>query len=206
MKRTFVISDWFNSLSHSVRRNRFNVILYALLCLLFLVVGIAVGITVPDKAEYICISNGVLFGFLRGESGVFGFFFADFFLSVAYFAFAASMFFNRPTTFLSLAPCAYRSYILGLNVSVTVVAYTVSAVPMLFVLFVPTCIIEIAMLCMLSYGCFYFRSLNAGCSPSKADLAQYYKKVLQYILALFVVAVVKSVTLLLFGAGLVGVV
>ena len=206
MRRTFVISDWIYRLSHSLKRNRFTVIVYALLCLLFLVVGITVGISVPEKNEFVLKNSSVIFGFLRGDTGIFAFFFIDFAFGAVYCLFAASMFFNRITVFLSVAPCAYRSYILGMNTSVIIAVYSVSAVPMLFVLFVPACVAEIFVLCLLSHKCFEFNAGVGGCSPSKPDLIQYYKCVLQYIFVYAVVLLVKSVTLVLFGSALVGIV
>lgn len=205
MRRSFAISDWFYSFSHSVKRNRFTVIVYSLVCLLFLVVGIAVGISVEDKGEFLTRNNSVIFGFLRGDTGIFTFFFIDFAFSAVYCLFAASMFFNRFIVFLSVAPCAYRSYLLGMNASVIIAVFTVSAVPMLFVVYIPACIVEIAIMCLLSQKCFEFNAGAGGCSPSKIDIIQYYKNVLRYIFVLVVVLIVKSITLVLFGSGLVGI-
>lgn len=206
MRRSFAVSDWFYRFSHSVRRNRFTVILYALICLLFLVVGITVGISVEDKGDFVARNSSVIFGFLRGDTGIFAFFFIDFAFATVYCLFAASMFFTRVTVFLSVAPCMYRSYVLGMNVSVIIAVFSVSALPMLFVLFIPACLIEIAIMCLLSKKCFEFNAGAGGCRPSKIDILQYYKSVLQYIFVLAVVILAKSITLALFGSGLVGIV
>ena len=63
MKRSLVISDLMYRLVHSVKRNRFWVIVYVLLCLLFLVVGIAVGVNVFDKNEFVLRNGAVIFKF-----------------------------------------------------------------------------------------------------------------------------------------------
>ena len=206
MKRSLVISDWFYSLSHTIKRNRVVTVVYALICLLFLVVGIAVGITVSDKIEYVTRNGAVIFKYLRGDIGIVTFFFFDFGLTVVYCLFAASMFFNKALAFLSLAPCAYRSYVLGMNTSIIIVVYSVSAIPMLFVLFVPMCIIEITLLCMLSFRCFKFNAMNGSCMPSKTDVIVYYKGTLQYIFVLAVCMLAKSITVVLFGSALIGIV
>ena len=70
MKRSFVISDWLYRLSHTIRRNRLAVILYALICLLFLVIGIAVGIGVSDNRVFKFNNGTMIFKFLRGDMGV----------------------------------------------------------------------------------------------------------------------------------------
>ncbi len=206
MKRSFVISDWLYRLSHTIRRNRLAVILYALICLLFLVIGIAVGIGVSDKRVFILNNGAMIFKFLRGDMGIVAYFFLDLLLTSVYCIFCASMFFNRPLAFLSIVPCAYRSYVLGMNVSIIIVVYSVSAIPMLFVLFIPICLMEIAVLCLLSFRCFAFVSLNGGCYPSKADIREYYSCVLQYIMIIAVFTLVKALTLALFGSALIGIV
>lgn len=201
-----MISDWFYSLSHTIKRNRVVTLVYALICLLFLVVGIAVGITVSDKTEYVIRNGAIIFKYLRGDIGIVTFFFFDFGLMAVYCLFAASMFFNKALAFLSLAPCAYRSYVLGMNTSIIIVVYSVSSIPMLFVLFVPMCIIEIALLCMLSFRCFKFNSMNGSCSPSKIDVIVYYKGTAQYLFVLAVCMLAKSITVVLFGSALIGIV
>lgn len=206
MKRSISVSDFFYRISHTVRRNRFTVIIYALICVLFLVVGVAVGINIADKRTFILNNGAAIYGFLRGSSGIITFFFVELSLTVVYCLFAASMFFNRPLNFLSVVPCAYRSYVLGMNVSVIIVVYSVSALPMLFVLYIPTCIVEIAVLCFLSFRCFCFTALNCGGSPSKADLREYYSAFIRYMFVIAVCVLVKAVTLALFGSALVGIV
>lgn len=206
MKRSLAISDFFYRLSHTVRRNRFAVLIYILLCLLFLVVGIAVGANMNDKNAFALRNSAGIFMFLRGDRGIFAFFFIDFFMNGIYCAFAASMFFYKALTYLSLAPCLYRSYVLGMNVSIIIVVYSVSAVPMLFVAFVPVCLAEIVVLCLLSFRCFKFAALNRGCMPSKIDIREYYKGLLQYLFVVLVLCLIKAVTLALFGSALIGVI
>ncbi|MBD5132307.1 MAG: hypothetical protein HDT28_06970 [Clostridiales bacterium] len=206
MKRTYVITDWVYRLGHSIRRNKIVVALYALICVLFLVVGIAVGVGVNDKHTFILNNGAPIFKFLRGGIGIFTFFIFDFVLISVYTVFAASVFFYKPLAFLSLVPCAYRAYVLGLNVSIIVVVFTVSALPMLFVLYVPICLIEIVVVCFASFGCFKFNALNCGCMPSRVDVKQYYVGVLQYIIILAACVLVKTITLGLFGSSLVGII
>ena len=206
MRRTYVISDWFYRLSHTLKRNRPAVLIYALLCLLFLVVGIAVGASMSDKTEYVLKNGAGIFVFLRGERGIFAFFFTDFLLSGVYCIFAASMFFTRVTVFLSVVPCAYRSYVLGKTTSVIIVVFSVSSLPMLFVAFIPVCIVEIVILCMISFKCFTFTALNRRCSPCGADIKCYYKGLISYIIVLAVSTLIKCVTLILFGSALIGVI
>lgn len=206
MKRSFVISDWFYRFSHSLRRNKFAVLLYALLCLLFTVVGIAVGANISEKTEYVLRNSGAIFKFLRGESGIFAYFFLELLLSAVYCGFASSVFFNRATTFLSLAPSAYRSYVLGMNVSVIIAVFSVSAVPMLLVVYIPACIVDIVVLCMLSYRCFAFATLNRCGMPSKPDLKEYYKCVVSYFFVPAAVLIIKAIALSLFGSALIGIV
>ena len=206
MKRSYVISDWVYRITHSIKRNKTVVVLYALICVLFLVVGIAVGVGVSDKRIFILNNGAPIFKFLRGDIGIFTFFIFDFLLVGIYAVFSASVFFNKPLAFLSLVPCAYRAYVLGLNVSVIVVVYTVSALPMLFVLYIPINIIEIVVVCFASFGCFRFNALNCGCLPSKVDVKQYYITVLQYVIVLAGCVLVKTFTLGLFGSSLVGII
>lgn len=206
MKRSLAISDWFYRLSHTVKRNRFAVVVYILLCLLFLVVGIAVGANMGDKTAYVLRNKSVVFGYLRGDSGIVAFFFTDVAVSCIYCVFSASMFFFKVLTYVSVAPCMYRSYVLGLNVCIIISVYSVSSLPMLFVAFVPICIAEIIVLCIISFGCFRFASLNRCGMPSKPDIKLYYKGLLAYIFAIAVMTLVKAVLLALFGSALVGVV
>lgn len=205
MRRTYVISDWFYRLSHTVRRNRSCVLLYSLLCMLFLVVGVAVGANMSDKTEYVLRNGAAIFKFLRGDNGIVAYFFIDLMLSCVYCLFSASMFYFRALTFLSIVPCAYRAYVLGANTCIIIVVFSVSALPMLFVAFVPICIIEIVILCMVSFRCFNFWSLNRRCTPSLVDIRLYYKGLLSYIFALAVFTLIKAVTLVLFGSALIGV-
>ncbi|MDE6029352.1 MAG: hypothetical protein K2F90_03425 [Clostridiales bacterium] len=205
MRRSYVISDWFYRLSHTVRRNRSCVLLYVLLCLLFVVVGVAVGANMSDKTEYVLRNDAPIFKFLRGDSGIVAFFFIDAMLSCVYCVFAASMFYFRALTFISLVPCAYRAYVLGANTCIIIVVFSASALPMLFVAFVPICIIEIVILCMTSFRCFYFSSLNRRCSPSIVDIKLYYKGLLSYLFAMVVFTLIKALTLVLFGSALIGV-
>ena len=205
MKRTYVISDFFYRLSHTLKRNKSYVLLYAMVCLLFLVVGVAVGANMSDKTEYVLRNGAPIFKFLRGDNGIVAYFFIDLLLSCVYCLFAASMFFFRALTFVSVVPCAYRSYVLGVNTCIIIVVFSVSALPMLFVTFVPVCIIEIAILCMISFRCFSFSALNRRCTPSGVDIKMYYKGLLSYIFVLVIFSVIKAVTLVLFGSALIGV-
>ena len=206
MKRSFAISDWFYRLSITVRRNRFAVLIYALMCLVFLIIGIAIGINVSDKAEYVLSNSAAIFRFLRGDNGIVSFFFLDLFMTAVYCLFAASMFFYKALAYISLAPCLYKSYVLGMNTSIIIVVYSASSLPMLFVLFVPICIIEIFILCLISARCFKFASLNRGCMPSKIDIAEYYRGLLQYLFIIVILTLIKAVTLVLFGSALIGVI
>lgn len=206
MKRTFVISDWFYKLSHTLRRNRPTVVLYTLVCLLFLVVGIAIGANMSDKTDYVLRNGAGIFMFLRGDRGIFAYFFTDYLLSCVYCIFAASMFFNRVIVFISVVPCAYRAYVLGMNTSIIIAVFSVSSLPMLFVTFVPVCIVEIVILCMVSFRCFGFAALNRRCSAAWVDIKHYYKGLLSYLFVLAIFVLIKSVTLALFGSALIGVI
>lgn len=205
MRRTYVISDFFYRLSHSLKRNKISVLLYSLVCLLFLVVGVAVGAGVSDKAQYVVRNGAPIFKFLRGDSGIVAFFFTDFLLSSVYCIFAASMFINRVIVFISVAPCMYRSYVLGMNTCIIIAVFSVSSLPMLFVAFIPVCIVEIVILCMASYRCFCFTAVNYRCFPSSADIKHYYRGSTSYIMALAILSLIKAVTLALFGSALIGV-
>ncbi len=206
MKRTLAISDWFYRLSHTIRRNKFSVAVYILLCLLFLVVGIAVGANMSDKTVFIIRNKSAIFKFLRGDIGIIAFFFTDLVVTCVYCLFAASMFFFKALTYISVASCIYKSYVLGMNVCIIIAVYSVSALPMLFVLFVPVCIIEITVMCMLSFGCFKFFALNRCGMPSKPDIKIYYKGIINYFIIIAVSILVKAITLALFGSALIGVV
>lgn len=206
MKRTYALSDWFCRLSHAVRRNRFPVLAYAVLCLLFLTVGIAVGVGLSNKSAFVLRNTAPIFQFLRGDIGIFALFFRDFFPSAVYCVFAASMFFYRALAFISVAPSAYRAYVLGMNVGVIIAVFSVSAIPLLFVAYIPVCLIEIAVLCTLSFKCFVFSSLNCGCFPSKTDVREYYKDVARFIFAIAMLSAVKTVMLSLFGSALIGII
>lgn len=206
MKRTYVISDWFYRLSHTIKRNRPTVVLYTLLCLLFLVVGIAIGANMTDKTDYVLRNGSGIFMFLRGDRGIFAYFFTDYLLTCVYCIFAASMFFNRVIVFISVVPCAYRAYVLGMNTSIIIAVFSVSSLPMLFVTFVPVCIVEIVILSMISFRCFGFSALNRRCSAAWVDIKCYYKGLLSYLFVLIIFVLIKSVTLALFGSALIGVI
>ncbi len=87
MRRTYIISDWFFRLTHAVKRNRGSVIVYALLTLVFIIVGIAIGANVPDKVAYITMNRAPLFAYLRGDSGAAAFLFLELFICAVYAAF-----------------------------------------------------------------------------------------------------------------------
>ena len=206
MRRLYVISDKFYRLSHSLKRNRSAVVIYSLTALLFLVIGIAIGVTVADKTEYALRNGAPIFRYLRGDSGAFAFFLLTFFFSLLYGAFAASTFYFKATAFLSAAPYLYSSYALGMYSSVILGIYSASALPMLFVLYIPMSIVEIVVYCMLSYKCFAFAALNGRCAPTWSDIKQYYKELLPFYITLAISALVKAVTLALFGSALVGII
>ena len=206
MRRSYIITDKFYRLSHSLRRNRGAVIVYSLTALLFLVIGIAIGVTIADKTAYAMRNGAPIFRSLRGDSGAFSFFFLTFLFSALYALFAASMFYFKATSFLSVAPYLYSSYALGVYTCVIIGLYSASALPMLFVLYIPMCLIEIVIFCMLSYRCIAFAALNGRCAPSAADVKQYYKETIPYLIALAVCALVKTVTVVLFGSALVGII
>ena len=60
----YAVSDWFNMLGRRIKRNRVAVILYALSCLLFAVIGIAVGVNMNDKLSYVLKNSAGIFIFL----------------------------------------------------------------------------------------------------------------------------------------------
>lgn len=206
MRRSFVISDFFYRLNHVIKRNRLAVIVYTLSSLLFLIIGIAVGINIGDKTEYVLRNSAVIFGFLRGDKGTIAFFFIDFTLTAVYGLFAASMFFHKAAAFLSLAPCFYRSYELGLQSCVILTVFSAPSIPMLFVLFIPVCLVEIFIICMLSYKSFALAALGCGRAPSSVDIKVHYKSTLPFFIAIAVCTLVKVVTVSLFGSALIGVV
>lgn len=206
MRRTYIISDRLYRLSHSIKRNRGAVTIYALMTLLFLVIGVAIGVTIGDKESYALGNGAPVFRFLRGDSGAVVFFALTALFSLVYGAFAASLFFFKVTSFLSIASCVYAAYSLGVYTCVLIGIYSASALPMLFVLFIPTCIVEIVIFCMLSYRCIAFASINVRCSPSPVDIKCYYKECLPYAAALVMSALVKAFTLALFGSALVGII
>lgn len=204
MKRSFVISDRFYRISHTLKRNRIAVAIYALCCLLFLVVGIAVGVSVSDKTAYVLNNGALVFKYLRGDSGIFSFIFIDITLSSVYCIFAVSMFFYKPLTFVSVVPAMYRAYVLGMNVSITVAVFSVSALPMLFVVFIPASIIEVIVLCFASARCFRFALQNKWCMPPKPDIKVYYRGLTSYIILFIGCTLAKAVTMVLFGSALIG--
>ncbi|MCH5163002.1 MAG: hypothetical protein J1G38_05890 [Clostridiales bacterium] len=206
MRRTFVISDWFYRLTHAVKRNRAAVVIYALVFLLFLIIGIAVGVNIGDKTAYIMRNRSPVFAYLRGSSGFAAFFFLELLSTSVYCLFALGLFFKRPLSFLSIAPCMYKSYSLGMQVSVIVILFSAPSLPMLFVFFVPISIIEIAILCMLSFKCIAFAALNGRCSPSKPDIKAYFYSATPYFIAIAVCTFIKVMTVALFGSALIGVI
>ncbi len=206
MRRTYVISDFFYRLFHAVKRNRGAVIVYALCSVVFVVIGVAIGVNVADKTEYALRNGAPVFSFLRGDSGAAAFFFIELLFSVLYAALASGMFFARPLTLLSFAPCMYRSYTLGMHVCIIVGVYSASALPMLFVFFVPAVIVEIAVYCILSFNCRRFCSENYKCSPSKIDIKEYYKSLLPYAVILAATCLIKTFSVVLFGSALIGVI
>lgn len=201
-----VISDYFYRLTHIIKRNRAAVAIYTLSVLLFLIIGIAVGVNIGNKNEYILRNSSVIFGFLRGEKGAIVFFFIDFGLTAVYGLFAASMFFHRAAAFLSLAPCFYKAYELGLQACVILTVFSAPALPMLFVLFVPVCLVEIFIICVLSYKSFALAALGCGRTPSSADIRVHYRCTIPFFIAIGVCALVKVVTVTLFGSALIGVI
>lgn len=205
MRRYYSVSDYISRLCHVIKRNRAAVIVYALLCAVFLVTGIAVGINVSDKSEYVARNGAVIFGFLRGDRGVVAFFFLDLVIIELYALFASSVFFTRPTTLLSVAPAFYKSYSLGLYTSVIICVYKASALPMLFVFFVPVSLLEVAALCVLSKKCFNFCALNNRCFPTKGDIISYYVCCRPVYIVLVLCVLLNTICLALFGSALIGI-
>ncbi len=206
MRRIYVISDWFYRLTHTIKRNRPALVIYALISLLFLIIGIAVGVNVSDKTDYVLRNRSPLFSFLRGDSGVAAFFFIELITTTVYCLFALTLFFKRPLSFLSIAPCMYKSYSLGMQVSVTIAVFSASSLPMLFVFFVPMCIIEICVTCIMSYKCLAFAALNGRCSPSRPDIKEYYASAIPYFFVIAGCTLFKVMSVALFGSALIGVV
>lgn len=206
MRRLYVISDQFSRFAHILKRNRGTVLLYALLCTTFLVIGIAVGINIADKTEYALQNKGVIFLYLRGGCGIITFFFINVSITALYAAFCSTMFFTRVTVYLSVTPAVYKSYTIGLSTSVILVVFSASAIPMLFIFFVPISILETLILCVLSKKCFLFNALNGRCFPSKADLKQYYASNIGWYFALLVCIFVKTIFLGMFGSALIGII
>lgn len=206
MRRAYIVYDWFYRLSHVIRRNRAAVLLYALSALLFTVVGIAVGVNIAEKTDYALRNSAAVFCFLRGDIGIVSFFFIDLALTTLYGLFALSMFFFRAAAILSVAPFMYRAYSLGMHTCIILSVYSASAIPMLFVFFVPVCIVEVIVFCMLSHRCFAFASLNGRCGPSRADIKEHYFCALPFLATIVICALVKAVTVALFGSALVGVI
>lgn len=205
MQRTFSLSDQFYRLSHAIKRNRSTLIVYALCCTVFLVIGIAIGVNMDDKCAYILQNGAPIFRYLRGESGAIVFFLLDLLFSVVYALFASGMFFFRPLALVSFAPCMYKSYSLGIQVCVIIGVYSGSALPMLFVFFVPIEIIEICIYCVLSYRCRRFAAVNCRCMPTKIDIIEYYKSLFWLFIAMAVCVLVKIFTAVLFCSAMIGV-
>lgn len=206
MRRSFVISDFFNRLLHVVKRNRVPVLLYGLAIVAFVAIGVAVGVRIEDKIEYIGCNNNVIFAFLRGDSGVIGFFFADLFITIVYVAFAGIMIFHRIATLLSVMPCLYLSYELGVQTCVILSVYSVSAMPMLLVFYLPICLVEICITCYASCRAFFQYSLCGGIIPSKYDVQIYIKSTFPILVIIVICAVVKALTIMMFGTGLIGII
>ncbi len=202
----YAVTDWFGMLGKRIKRNRVAVAVYSLMCLLFLVIGIAVGVNMSDKTSYVLKNSAGIFMFLRGDSSAVGFLFTDLLLTLLYAVFCASMFFVKFLPVLSLAPCLYRAYSIGVQSSVVIAVFSASSLPMLFVLYIPIGVIEVAMLSMISRKCFEFVTDNRGCMPPKSDIVIYYKSYIPFLIIFAVCAVVKTLTVVLFGSALVGVV
>lgn len=206
MRRSYLITDWFYRLSHIIRRNRSAVLLYALCCLLFLVIGVAFGINIADKTSYAERNSSAIFCFLRGDVGIVSFFFIDVSVTFLYCVFGTSMFIFRITAILSIAPCIYRAYALGMHTCVIVSVFSASALPMIFVLFVPIEIVEIGIMCILSHRCISFASLNGRCMPSRSDVKEYYRSALPFVFIVIVLTLTKAFTVALFGSALIGII
>ncbi len=206
MRRSYVISDCFYRLTHAIKRNRVSVAFYALLSVAFIVIGVVIGVNMEDKTSYALGNGGVIFKFLRGDTGAVAFFFTDFLMSAVYGIFSVILIYPRFLWVISIAPTLYRSYSLGLQVCVIVFVYSASALPMLFVLFVPIGIIEIAVFCMLSFRCRRFSVEMCRGTPSKPDVKYYLKQSLPFFVVIAFCSLIKTVTTVLFGAALIGIV
>ncbi len=206
MRRSYVISDFFYNLVHVVKRNRVAVLIYALSCAVFLVIGIAVGAKIAEKSEYFQQNRAVLFAYLRGDTGGAAFFFLDLLLSLLYALFCAALFFNKAAAVLSIAPCLYKSYALGLHVSVVVGVFSAPAFTMLFIFYVPISLIQICVYCLLSYKCLSFSSLCGRCMPSKPDIIVYIKSCLPFFIIVAAGSLLKVIAVAFFGSALIGVV
>ena len=159
-----------------------------------------------DKTEYALRNKGTIFVFLRGDCGIVVLLFLNLLMIELYALSSSSMFFTRVTVFLSVAPAVYKAYTLGLHTSVLLVVFSASAIPMLFVFFVPISILETIILCVLSKKCFMFTALNGRCRPSWADVKQYYFSCLPWFLALVVCVLIKTVFVGMFGSALLGII
>lgn len=206
MRRIYRISDYFYKLTYRLKRNRTAVVIYGLLCIVFLVIGIAVGVRVADKPDYILRNSAAILKFLRGDMGIIAFLFADYTVILIYGFFAASMFIIKPICFLSVAPAMYKAYMLGMQICVLVGVYTASAVPMLMVLYVPVCLAEIIVLCYVSARCFAFTSGCRHGAPAKIDIKLYYITFVPIVIVFGCLAIVKTLTLGLFGSALIGII
>ncbi|MCH5350464.1 MAG: hypothetical protein J1F39_00650 [Clostridiales bacterium] len=206
MRRSYIISDSLYRLTHAFKRNKVTVGIYALFAAVFIVIGIVIGVNMEDKSAYALNNGAVIFKFLRGDTGAFAFFFTDFLLNTVYAAFAAIVIYPRFLWVISVAPMLYKSYSLGASVCVIVFVYSASALPMLFVLFVPMCIIEIAVFSALSFRSKCFSLEFGRGAPCKPDIKYYAKKTLPYIAVLVVCSIIKTVTVVLFGSALIGII
>jgi hypothetical protein len=206
MRRSFVISNWFYRCSHILRRNRAAIAVYALMCSVFIVVGVAVGINVDDKAAYVVKNGSAIFVYLRGDGGTIKFFFADVAVMAFYAALSSSMFFSRYALVLTFAPIIYKSYTVGMHTCMIVTVFTAASLPMLFVFFVPINLLQLAALCVLSRKCISFTALNGRCFPSKPDIIVYYRSCAPFYIAAALCSLVKAVTVSIFGSALIGIV
>lgn len=206
MRRSYVISDLFFRFTHCFKRNVTSVLVYSLFAAVFLVIGIAVGVKIDDKTEYVLRNGAVVFRFLRGDINVVVFFFYDAALSLLYCAFSCSMFFTRALSYLSFAPFMYKSYALGLRVSAIAVVFSGSSVPMLLVFYIPACLVDIAICCMLSFKCRSFRYECGKGMPSKPDIKFYYSSCVPFFIATAACSLIKAFSAALFGSALIGVI
>ena len=204
--RSFAVTDFLHGISCDAKRNRVVILLYVLSCVVFLIIGITVGVGIEDKNDYITRNGAVVFSFLRGDTNAFMFFFKDFIFNLLYALFAASMFFWRFLPLLSFAPCLYLSYALGLRVTVIISVYSAASLPMLFVLYVPMCIVQIVFMCVISKKCFEFAAMNNRCKPSKREVKDYYFSLLPCFITILVSSALKAITAVFFGSALIGIV